>query len=228
MKANPHLDDARLEVQMIRRTRRRMLRWGRANFREFVWRQEQDPWLALVAEFFLQRTRASQIADVFVDFKERFPTASSVAGATESDVGKFFSRLGLRWRGPLLIEIAKEVAARNGRPPDDTKSLQAMRGIGGYTAAAWLSLHRGVRAVIIDANVCRWLNRMTGLPYNRDPRGLRWVNDMCESLTPPKVFRDYNYAVLDFTMTVCTRSRPGCSSCPLRSDCLHSRTGSMP
>lgn len=101
------------------------------------------------------------------------------------------------------------------------EELTKLTGVGAYTAAAWLSLHRGKRAVIIDANVCRWLSRMTGLPYNRDPRGLRWVQDLAERLTPRRAFRDFNYAVLDFTMTVCTPRNPACATCPLVSDCRH-------
>jgi A/G-specific adenine glycosylase len=82
-------------------------------------------------------------------------------------------------------------------------------------------MHRWHRAVIVDANVSRWLSRMTGNPYQRDPRHVRWINELADRLTPRRVFRDYNYAVLDFTLTVCTPRNPACQICPLRRDCSY-------
>ncbi|MBI2963589.1 MAG: hypothetical protein HYY35_07525 [Deltaproteobacteria bacterium] len=99
--------------------------------------------------------------------------------------------------------------------------LQRLPGVGMYTAAAWLSLHRGRRAVIIDANVARWLSRVTGLPYNRDPRHVRWVKKLADELTPQRAFREYNYAVLDFTMSICVPRNPRCDVCPMLSECRY-------
>lgn len=210
-----------LDDGAVRRTRRRLLRWGRKHFRPFAWRSETDPWLSFVAEFLLQRTRATQVEPVFVEIRDRLPTAGAVVDGGPPLIRSITDRLGLHWRGPLLLDIAAVVNAQGGSPPESMDELTKLTGIGAYTAAAWLSLHRGKRAVIIDANVCRWLSRMTGLPYNRDPRGLRWVQELAERLTPRRVFRDFNYAVLDFTMTVCTPRNPVCATCPLRSDCRH-------
>jgi A/G-specific adenine glycosylase len=117
----------------------------------------------------------------------------------------------------MLVEIARTVI-REGLPRT-MDELVRLPGVGTYTAAAWLSLHRGQRAVIVDANVARWLSRMTGMQYSRDPRHVRWVNELAAQLTPPRVFRDYNYAVLDFTMTVCQPRLPRCRVCPVRRAC---------
>ena len=105
------------------------------------------------------------------------------------------------------------------------EELCSLPGVGMYTAAAWLSLHCGQRATIIDANVSRWLSRMTGLPYHRDPRHIRWIQELADELTPKQVFRDYNYAVLDFTMKVCKSRKPSCDACPLRNDCHYYHGG---
>lgn len=210
------------EVECARVTRR-LLRWGRRNFKDFPWRFEDDPWLTLVAEFMLQRTRAVQVVPVFNEFCQRFPTAENLVHAGDEVARDITDRLGLHWRGPLLVELARKVAALGGAPPESMDELRAFTGVGMYTAASWLSLHRGIRAVIIDANVARWLSRMTGLPYNRDPRHVRWVQELAERLTPRRSFRDYNYAVLDFTMTICVPRRPRCDVCPVCADCLHGR-----
>jgi A/G-specific adenine glycosylase len=119
------------------------------------------------------------------------------------------------------LRVAEVVAARDGSPPETMAELLRLPGVGMYTSAAWLSLHRGKRAVIIDANVARWHSRVTGLPYNRDPRHVRWVKELADDLTPRRAFRQYNYAVLDFTMTICLPRNPRCDACPVLSECRY-------
>lgn len=212
------------EIQ-ITSIRRRLLRWGRANFRQYPWRAERDPWRSLLAEFLLQRTRASQVEAVFPTLIAQFPTADSLATAGLPAMSELTRKLGLHWRGKLLLRLAEAVADRGGCPPETIEELRDLAGVGVYTAAAWLSLHKGKRAPIVDSNVVRWLSRMTGLPYDRDPRHLRWVKDLAERLTPRRVFREFNYAVLDFAMSICRPRSPACDGCPLRSDCRYGRSG---
>lgn len=203
--------------------RRRLCHWGLSHFRDFPWRSETDPWLTFAAEFFLQRTKAAQVALMFDEFKRRFPSSYSFVDGGDQAVAWVADRLGLSNRCRFLWEAAVAFSQRDGFPPEDATRLQTLRGVGGYTASAWLSLHRGQRAVILDANVVRWLSRMIDLPYNRDPRGLTWAQKLAEQLTPDDDYRDYNYAVLDFTMTLCVNPEPKCDQCPLVTYCHYAR-----
>ncbi|MBI2762131.1 MAG: hypothetical protein HYX51_11980 [Chloroflexi bacterium] len=211
--------DGAVGQQRISRVRRRLLAWGRANFQRYDWRDEDDPWLTLAAEFFLQRTRARHAERVFREFRAEYPTAESLADAGPQASERVMEQLGIRWRAPLFHRLAEAIRERGGVPPNSLADLRAFTGVGPYTAAAWLSLHRGVRAVIVDSNVARLMSRLTGQEYPPDPRHVRWVNELADRLTPKRAFRDYNYAVLDFTMSVCTVRNPGCYRCPLRRDC---------
>jgi A/G-specific adenine glycosylase len=121
----------------------------------------------------------------------------------------------------MLYEAARQIAETGGSPPENERQLVALPGVGPYAAAAWLSLHRDRRAVIVDNNVARWLSRMTGRAYDAETRRKRWVRDIADRLTPARAFRDYNYAVLDFTMRICRPRAPLCPECPLRSDCAY-------
>lgn len=218
MQREHSIDDGTLE-----KIRRRVLRWGRSNFQVYPWRFERDPWLSFVAEFLLQRTRAIQVAGIFGELRRHLSTVDAVA-MLDAERAKFVTnRLGLHRRGVDLVDIAKEVVDRGGALPESMEELCELSGVGMYTGAAWLSLHRGKRAVIVDANICRWLSRMTGLPYSRDPRHVRWVQELADDLTPRRVFRDYNYAVLDFTMNICKTRNPLCQKCVLRDDCRYSK-----
>lgn len=217
-----------LTTGQVTRIRRKLLHWGRANYRDFPWRPEPDPWLALVAEFFLQRTRAAQVARFYQTFCARYPTTRALLEDRENAVAWVTERLGLHWRGPLLLELAEAVEANGGTPPESESALRAIRGVGPYTAAAWLSIHRNVRALIIDSNIARLYARLTGMPYRKDPRGVRWLQRLADDLTPRRAFRDFNLALLDFTMTRCIARAPYCGDCPLRRDCAHGRIDPPP
>ena len=210
-----------LTEDQVRNIRRRLLYWGRKNYQEYPWRIDTDAWLTFVAELFLQRTQARQVKSVYEEFRNRYPTPSALLCADLNEVSFLIRKLGFSFRLALLRNIATVAVEHGGVLPEDIDKLTRLKGVGTYTAAAWLSLHRGKRAVLIDSNVVRWLSRMTGNSYNRDPRGVPWVRDLAERLTPVRVFQEYNYAVLDFTMKVCTPRSPDCSHCPNRVDCFY-------
>lgn len=208
-----------LNKSTITAVRRRLLRWGRANFKSYPWRLEGSAWLTLVSEVLLQRTQARQVVDTFNSFKEAFPTPQRLADSSRGSLETLLFPLGLHSRAEVLRNLAALSAVAGGCPPDDPVRLRAVRGVGGYTVAAWLSLHRNRRATIIDANVYRWLGRMCDRLFGRDPRRVRWVRDLADVLTPRRSFRAFNYAVLDFTMNICLPRAPHCADCPLTDRC---------
>ena len=207
--------------KQVQRIRRLLLRWGRANFQLYPWRMESDGWLTLVAEILLQRTRAKQVQKVYEDFRERYPTPAALLHDDIDTLAQIIAPLGLPSRGGHIREIARVLVEQECSPPESMNKLTQFNGVGPYTAAAWLSLHVGTRAIIVDSNVSRWLCRMTGEPYCRDPRHVSWINQLAERMTPKHIFKDYNYAVLDFTIRVCKPRKPDCQICPLSDDCSY-------
>lgn len=209
-----------LSQDQIYKVRRRLLEWGRNNFVLYPWRIESDAWLTFVAELFLQRTQARQVKGVFEEFRSHYPTPTDLLNADIKEVSRLTRKLGLNFRLAVARDIATFVVRHNrGVLPEDVNELTKLKGVGTYTASAWLSLHRGKRAVLVDSNVARWLSRLTGNPYNRDPRGVSWLQELAERMTPVRSFKAYNYAVLDFTMNVCTPRTPDCTRCPIRANC---------
>lgn len=210
-------NESAVDDEWIASVRSRVLRWGRRNFASYPWREDGDPWLTLIAELLLQRTRAAQVLPVYKAFRARYPTARHLLRSGKRGVRTLTGRVGLHARGDTLLALAR-MFEKSG-PPVEQEQLLGVTGVGAYTARAWLSLHRGKRESIVDSNVFRWLGRMLDRPYQRDPRGVRWVYDLADKLTPPRSFRGYNYAVLDFTMTICTPRKPACDRCPLLARC---------
>lgn len=161
----------------------------------------------------LQRTRARQVVPVYAEFLEKYPTAEFLARESPHRLLDVIGALGLRWRAPLMIRMAGVVAERGG-PPDELEELTNLPGVGPYAAAAYRSLHRNRRAVIVDANVVRWLGRVFGFRTHAETRRASWLSELADRLTPARAFRAYNYAVLDLAMQVCV-SKPRCAACPL-------------
>src|SRR4051794_28059079 len=91
-----------LSDEIVHRVRRQLLMWGRANFQHFAWRSEQNPWLTLVAELMLQRTRATQVEPIYLDFAARYPRAEDLVLEGPDAAETVTQRLGIHWRGPLL------------------------------------------------------------------------------------------------------------------------------
>lgn len=144
---------------------------------------------------------------------------TQLQAASSGELRQAFGSLGLAWRLPLISRLATCVRTANAIPESEEALIQ-LPGIGPYAAAAYLSLHRKRRAVIVDANVVRWLGRLFGFPFDGETRRKHWLKDLAEILTPTVAFRDYNYAVLDFSMQVCN-ARPECTMCPFSSQGCH-------
>ena len=191
-----------------------VLRWGGLHFQGYPWRSVDDPYLGLVAEVLLQRTRAANVVPVFEEFRKRFPTPEALASTTLDSVSEVVRPLGLLWRIPLLHQLGHALVDLGG-VPDDLQTLLALPGIGPYSAAAYLSFHAGQRAVIIDSNVVRWIARITDQHYDAETRRRAWMKDAADRLTPTSTTRAYNYGVLDLTMQVCVPGKPKCGECPL-------------
>tara|TARA_B100001123_G_C15316794_1_gene1026403 strand:+ start:1316 stop:1882 length:567 start_codon:yes stop_codon:yes gene_type:complete len=167
----------------------------------------------------LQRTRVHAVFPVWQEFAQLFPTPEDLLHKDQLILDKVMRSLGLQWRARLIRELAEALVKRDLRYTDK-RSLMALPCVGDYISSAMLSLFLERRAVIIDSNVVRWISRMTGNDYDGETRRKGWFKEIADTLTPITTFRDYNYGVLDFTMTVCTQL-PNCNLCPVSSYCQY-------
>jgi A/G-specific adenine glycosylase len=208
------IEESALTDEAIEAIQMRLLAWGDAHYRLFPWRAATDPFAGLIAEVLLQRTRADAVPEVYDAFIRRFPDAAALSVASEQEIGALIYPLGLRWRVPLLKELGQRLLEL-GEIPRELDALQALPGVGPYTAAAWLSFHGGGRGVLIDSNVVRWLCRMLDRQCDAETRRKRWLQELAEHVTPRGMVKQFNYALLDFTMTVCIPRVPRCKECPI-------------
>ena len=161
------------------------------------------------------------MVSVYEQFVFAFATPSRLKQAPIKKIEKLLYPLGLRWRAPLIKNLARELDERGGSPPTSLAELITLPGVGPYAAAAYLGFHTNSRAVIIDANVVRFLCRLIGYEYDGETRRKPWLLDFADRMTPRRNVKKFNYSLLDFTMQICA-TRPKCERCPVGPKlCVH-------
>lgn len=204
---------------------RDLLAWWDANRRDLPWRRTRDPWAVLVAEVMLQQTQARRVVDPYRRFMDRFPTLAECARAELSDVVRAWAGLGYNRRAANLHDCARHVAARHGGAlPADLASLEALPGIGPYTARAVLVFAFDREIGLVDTNAGRFVARaLAGRALNR-----REAQAVADAAVPVGGAWAWGQAVFDLGALVCTRRSPNCERCPIGSHCSWFRSGRAP
>jgi A/G-specific adenine glycosylase len=208
--------------------------WFGGSARDLPWRRRRSGYRALVSELMLQQTQVARVLEKFEPFVGRFPTAEALAAATEDEVLAAWQGLGYYRRARLLHAAAKAVVERHGgRVPRDVGALEALPGVGRYTAGAIASIVFGAAAPIVDGNVVRVFQRLAARKGSASDRAVsEWA--WCEAerfvaaASEPGVA---NEALMELGATVCTPMSPRCGECPLRSMCrahAQDRVGEIP
>jgi A/G-specific adenine glycosylase len=201
----------------LARVRSSLLSWYATDHRDFPWRRTTDPYAVMVSEVMLQQTQASRVAERFPTFMSRFPTAASVAAATEAEVLAAWSGLGYNRRALALRRAATEVA--NHGWPQALAGLERLPGIGPYTARAIASLAFGEPVGVVDTNVRRWLVRRFGLSADGRPRELQGLADALAGAGRAADAAPWTHATMEFGASICTPRNPRCDACPISAGC---------
>ena len=201
-------------------------RHGRKNL---PWQHDTNPYRVWVSEIMLQQTQVKTVIPYFDNFMQSFPNVQALAKADQDTVLKHWSGLGYYARARNMHKAAKMVCDDfSGKFPDNLESMQSLSGIGRSTAAAILSISSNQKEAILDGNVKRVLSRVfavEGWPGKSDVLKKLWI--LAEETTPNTRNADYTQAIMDLGATLCTRSKPRCDDCPLKSDCLAFRQGNQ-
>ncbi|MGC9327046.1 MAG: A/G-specific adenine glycosylase [Candidatus Hinthialibacter sp.] len=201
--------------------RRSILAWFRKNKRDLPWRKTDDPYAVWLSEIMLQQTRVETVISYYNRFLEAFPTVIHLARASEDHVLKLWEGLGYYRRALHLHQTAKIVAQdRQGDFPKTVEELQALPGIGRYTAGAIASIAFGVRAPVLDGNVKRVLSRLYAIHEQIDRTEVlkRLWQIACE-LTSPRSPGNFNQGIMELGARICLPKNPLCNICPVKQCC---------
>lgn len=124
------------------------------NGRRFPWRETRDPYAILVSEIMLQQTQTERVVPKFLAWLDRFPTVESLAEASLEDVLRLWIGLGYNRRARFLRDAAQAIVIKHGgQVPQKESDLDALPGIGRYTARAVAAFAFDKPAVIIETNI---------------------------------------------------------------------------
>ncbi len=203
--------------------------WYRNNARDLPWRRPgTTPWGVLVSEFMLQQTPVARVEPVWREWLERWPRPSDLAAAPRADVLRAWGRLGYPRRALRLHEAAQAIATRHGDVvPDDVEALEALPGVGSYTARAVAAFGYGRRCPVVDTNVRRVVARAVHGAGDAGPARVRADLADVEALLPPDDAGAalVSVALMELGAVVCTARAPRCGACPARPGCAWVNAG---
>ena len=204
------------EADRINLIRSALINWGKKNYSNFPWRASKNRFHALIVEVMLQRTKAEQVVPVYNAFTIRYPKPVYIS-SDKSQLLSLLKPLGLFWRNKKIFYLINELSKRE-KIPIKFNELVKLPGVGQYAASAFLSLHLSFRATIIDSNVVRLWTRVFKIKKTGETRRKKDFLLLVDKITPQEKFREFNYAVLDLTRTIC-KPKPLCNKCPLKANC---------
>ena len=200
----------------------RLIAWQKQHGRhDLPWQNTTDPYAIWVSEIMLQQTQVTAVIGYYSKFMQRFPTIAALAGATQDEVLQHWSGLGYYSRARNLHNAAQTIMdEHNGVFPGDFATIQTLPGIGRSTAAAIASFAFNQVQTILDGNVKRVLTRhfaIEGWPGTPKIEKELWL--LAEQLLPQTDMVAYTQGLMDLGATLCTRSKPQCTRCPLTASC---------
>lgn len=213
--------------------------WFARHKRTLPWRDlaiaddTQRAYRVYVSEIMLQQTQVPRVIVIFKQFLQTFPTLDALAAASNKDVILAWRGMGYNSRALRLRDAAKTIVTEHeGVFPREMEHLLAIKGIGGYTAAAVRNFAFRLATPCIDTNIRRILHRTFVGPEEAD--GTWSVNDKTllknaeEALAvaierhaayfpdrPGAAPADWHAALMDFGSLVQTKRAPKWDACPL-------------
>jgi A/G-specific adenine glycosylase len=220
-----------------------LLDWYDRHRRVLPWRppagQRPDPYAVWLSEVMLQQTGVKTVGPYFEKFLARWPDVAALGRASLDDVLRMWAGLGYYSRARNLHACAVAVLRdHDGVFPDTEEGLQALPGIGPYTAAAVAAIAFDRRTMPVDGNIERVVSRLFAVEETL-PQAKPVIQELATTLLGASRAGDEKsragdertragdsaQALMDLGASICTPKRPACSLCPLSDACTARQRG---
>ena len=199
-----------------------LLDWYAVTGRDLPWRHDRDPYGVLVSELMLQQTQVARVVEAWPRFLGRFPDVASLAGAPAGRVIAEWHGLGYNRRAVHLQRAAQAIMEHHqGVVPSRLADLQALPGVGPYTARAIAVFAFDQVAAPVDTNIARVLSRAL-VGQRLAPKSMQqWA----DAVVPPERPAAWSHALMDLGAQLCTARAPRCAACPVAATCAWQLSG---
>jgi A/G-specific adenine glycosylase len=213
-----------LQGPRLQRFRAALLEWFGPRARPLRIRTTRDPWAILVSEVMAQQTQIGRVDEAWVGFMDRYPTPNALAEASTAEVLRAWAGLGYNRRALNLQRAAVAIEARHaGSVPDSIEDLEALPGVGPYTARAVAAIAFARPVAAVDTNVRRVVTRVAGEDLRPGP-----LQAAADALVEPGDPATWTHASMELGATVCTSRAPRCSVCPVATWCASAGSVATP
>lgn len=205
-----------------------LLDWYDAMGRTLPWRVRPedrekgvvaDPYAVWLSEVMLQQTTIPHGTPYWHKFLTLYPTVDDLAAAPLEEVLTHWAGLGYYARARNLHRCANVIVdEHDGQFPQTKAALQALPGIGDYTASTLAAICFDAPESIVDGNVERVIARLHRVETPL-PKGKTAIRKLARVLADPDRPGDYGQALMDLGATVCTPRSPSCDRCPWEDWC---------
>jgi A/G-specific adenine glycosylase len=197
--------------------------WAKKHPQTYPWRTTDNPYDILIAEILLQKTKADQVSNTFVQFVKDYPNIESLVAANDSEIKEKIESLGL---GNTRTRRIKKIALLIHCSFKNDLSEETFRQVLGKNSPYLLNALRcfafGRPYPVFDVNVKRILERVFDIDFGKNAHRSDRGWQISEILVPKKNSKEYNWALLDLGRLVCISRNPKCPSCPLKNICKYS------
>lgn len=242
---NPHATDCAIDPTALASA---LNSWFGEHGRDLLWRHpDTSAWGILVSEVMSQQTPVKRVEPLWQAWMQKWPTPVDLATAPKADVLRLWANLGYPRRALRLQECAQACVENHyGEVPATVAELEALPGVGSYTARAVAAFAFGQAVPVVDTNVRRVYRRLVEGEFLQGPVRARDLWDMASLL--PYVDEDPSLArrqtrhqtasplpwgdpsqreaanvlcasLMELGALVCTAANPTCDSCPVESQC---------
>ncbi|HEY5436121.1 MAG TPA: hypothetical protein VIK13_12880 [Candidatus Limnocylindrales bacterium] len=197
-----------------------VLAWYEATGRPLAFRATSDPYAVLVSELMAQQTQALRAAESWTAWMVRFPTVLALAEAPVAEVLRAWAGLGYNRRAVALHRAARVIVEEHGgEVPASVPELEALPGVGPYTARAVAAIAFGMPVGAVDTNVRRVLGRLVaGGAEGFTPASMQALAD---AVVPAGRAGAWTHALMDVGARVCKPAKPLCADCPASTWCRY-------
>jgi A/G-specific adenine glycosylase len=199
-----------------------VLAWYAATARPLAFRRTADPYAVLVSELMAQQTQAARAANAWERWMARWPTVRDLAEAPVADVLRAWAGLGYNRRALALHRAAKAIVDEHGgEVPASVEALEALPGVGPYSARAMAAIAFGSAVGAVDTNVRRVLGRMAAGDGGPEAIGPAAMQALADAVVPPGSAAAWTHALMDVGATLCRPRNPLCDACPAAPWCRY-------
>ena len=171
--------------------------WYRRNAPALPWRNTKNPYHIFVSEVMLQQTQIPRVLITYPKFLKIFPTIKILAKAPLRRVLSVWHGMGYNRRALYLQQSAQHIIKKHGGIiPKDRDMLEALPGIGPYSARAIACFAYGICEPFIETNIRRAIIH-TFFPRKNNVTDTE-ILTVLKRIQPTKHRREWYWALMDY------------------------------